>query len=125
MNELITTEQAGRCLGILKQATEPMVAAEIARRLGIGGSHETRRRYVREIIRELREGGSKIIATIQDGYWLTEDEGLWLAYNEHRAIDAKQILGETGRRKRMIDGHGQGKLFDDRIQAGCATVGAG
>ena len=125
MNEpIITTEQAARCLGILKAAEKFMTAAEIATHLGIGGAHETQRRHIRAIVKQLRDGGSMIIANNADGYWLTEDADIFWAYMQKRAIDAKVILAEVSSRKKMLaDKKGQGMLFDNRVQVGCATVG--
>lgn len=57
-----------------------------------------------------------IVATQQQGYWLTEDEQLWKEYLEGRQIDAKRILGETHKRKRQLaDAQGQRFLFDRRV----------
>jgi len=119
----VTTDQAAGCLGILKRADKFMTAAEIAASLGFGGGHETQRRHIRAIVEQLRENGSMIIANTRDGYWLTTDESVWKDYNEHRAIDCKVILAEVSHRKKLIDSTGQGRLFDSRVQAGCATVG--
>ena len=126
MNEPnVATEQAAGCLRILKQAERFMTAAEIACQLGIGGEHETQRRHIRAIVKQLRDNGSMIVANTQDGYWLTQDPKIWQDYNEHRAIDAKVMLAEVSRRKKMLaDKKGQGLLFNNRIAAGCATVGA-
>jgi len=53
-------------------------------------------------------------------------DSLWRDYLEGRQIDAKRILGETGKRKKMLsDAKGQGMLFEQRIQMGCATCGIG
>ena len=121
---IVTSEQAGRCLGILEAAEKFMTAAEIAVRLGIGGRRETQRRRVRAIVKRLRDNGSMIIANNADGYWLTGDADIFWQYMQKRAIDAKVILAEVSSRKKMLaDKKGQGMLFDNRIQAGCATVG--
>jgi biotin operon repressor len=124
MNEPnITTDQVAGCLGILRRADKFMTAAEIACRLGISGERETQRRHIRAIVKHLRDGGSMIVANTLDGYWLTADAALWKDYNEHRAIDAKVMLAEVSRRKKIIDKKGQGFLFNNRITAGCATMG--
>lgn len=124
---IITTDQVAGCLSILKAADKFMTAIEIAARLGIGGLHESQRRHIRAIVKELRDNhGSMIVANTRDGYWLTTDVKIWQDYNNHIAIDAKVMLAEVGNRKKMLaDSQGQGTLFSNRIPAGCATVGAG
>ena len=122
----VTSPQAARCLQILEQADRAVVAIELAERLGIGGNRETRRRHVRAIIEQLRETGAMVVATLQDGYFLTEDTSLWRNYLDGRQIDAKKILGQTHRKKRMItDAKGQGLLFMQQIYCGAAMMGAG
>lgn len=119
----ITTIETAKCLALLESALAPLVAAEIAHRLNLSGNRESQRRHIRAIIEYLRDNGSQIIATLQQGYWLTEDAGLWRDYLEGRQIDAKRILGETHRRKKMLaDSQGQGHLFEQKIFAGCATI---
>jgi len=111
-------------LNILELAEEPIVAAELAQRLYLTGSRETQRRHVREIIKHLRDNSSQIIATLWGGYYLTADLKLWRDYLEGRQIDAKRILGQTHKRKRMLtDAAGQGTLFNNRRICGCATSG--
>ena len=118
----ITTEKQAVCLQLLKAADEPMTAAQIAAGLHLDGSRETQRRCVRGLIKQLRDEGSHVIATLQAGYWLTDDEQLWRDYLDGRQIDAKKILGETHRRKRMLaDSEGQGLLFMQTEVCGCAT----
>jgi biotin operon repressor len=108
----ITADNCSRCLEILKSATEPIVAAEIARQLGLGGCRETQRREVRAIVTYLREQGSMIVASTIEGYWLTEDKDIWKDYQEKRAIDGKRIIAEASKRKKEIgDNNGQGFLF--------------
>jgi biotin operon repressor len=126
MNEPnITTDQVAGCLGILKRADKFMTAAEIAAHLGIAGEHESQRRHIRALVKELRDNGSMIIANTADGYWLTDDETKWRDYIEHRAIDAKVMLAEVSNHKKTLtDKKGQGILFDNRVQMGCATVRA-
>jgi biotin operon repressor len=120
----ITTDQVAGCLAILKRAEKFMTAAEIAAHLGIAGGHETQRRHIRAIVKQLRDSGSMIIANNADGYWLTDDTIKWQDYINHRAIDAKVMLTEVSHRKRMLaDTRGQGMLFSNRVPAGCATVG--
>jgi len=116
---LETSDCIAECLRILRQATEPIFAADIAARLGLGGNRETQRRHVRAFIKHLRDNGSRIIATLHGGYWLTDDAQLWADYLEGRQIDAKKILGETHRRKRVAyDSRGQGSLFGPRFATG-------
>ncbi len=120
----ITTLEAAKCLSFLESADEPLVAAELARKLRLSGSRESQRRHVRALVEHLRDNGSMIIATLQNGYWLTEDSALWRDYLEGRQIDAKRILGETHKRKRTLaDAQGQGLLFEQRLCCGCATCG--
>jgi len=122
----ITASEAAECLRILESATEPIVAADLARKLYLPGSRESQRRHVRAIVKHLRDNGSQIVATLWGGYFLTEDSQLWRDYLEGRQIDAKRILGETHKRKRMLaDAAGQGLLFSQRISCGVATCGPG
>jgi hypothetical protein len=112
MNEPnVTTDACAACLRILQSSNEPLVAAELAVRLQLAGNRETQRRHIRAIVKHLRDNGSMIIATLTDGYWLTEDDGLWRDYNEGRQIDAKKIFAETHKRKMLMDQKGQGVLF--------------
>jgi len=119
-NPNITTEEAARCLRLLKAADKPMTAALIAARLYLSGSRETQRRHVRALIKHLRdECGTHIIATLWGGYFLTDDLQLWRDYNEGRSITAKRIFAEVHKRKRMLqDRTGQGFLFGQRMSVG-------
>ena len=117
MTLLITTSEAARCLRILAEQAEPIVAADLAIRLGINGSRESQRRRVREIVRHLRENGSRIVATNREGYWLTEDDATWAEYNEGRSIDAKRILAEIYDRKKQLADRRQLPLFAPPILA--------
>ena len=121
-NPNITTEEAALCLRLLQAATEPIVAPDLARLLGLAGSRETQRRHVRALIKHLRDiCGLHIIATLWGGYLLTGDEQLWRDYNEGRQIDAKRILAVTHKRKKMIqDRAGQGFLFGQKVTVGIA-----
>jgi biotin operon repressor len=124
MNEPnITTDQVAGCLGILRRADKFMTAAEIAVHLGIAGCHESQRRHIRALVKELRDQGEMIIANNWDGYWLTKDLKIWDDYVNHRAIEAKTMLAEVSQRKKFIDRNGQGILFDNRVPAGVATMG--
>lgn len=117
----ITSSEVARCLSILESENRFVPASELARRLFLAGSHETQRRHVRAIIKQLRDNGSMIVATLWGGYFLTEDTQLWRDYLEGRQIDAKRILGETHRRKKMITyANGQGALFGQGIFCGVA-----
>lgn len=109
---------------ILESANEPIVAASIAARLYLSGSRETQRRHVRALVKQLRENGSMIVATLQGGYFLTDDEKIWQDYLAGRQIDAKKLIGLTHSQIKMLrDNRGQGLLFNNRIQCGVATVG--
>jgi hypothetical protein len=120
MNEVnVTSSDLARCLTILKEAEMPMTAATLAMRLYLPGCRETQRRHVRAIIEQLRKAGARIVATLSEGYWLTEDLSLWSEYLEGRQIDAKKILAETYKRKRMLaDAAGQGILFGQKMTIG-------
>jgi chromosome segregation and condensation protein ScpB len=113
----LTTSEAAKCLSILETQAEPLTAIEIARLLGLHGSRETQRRRVRAIVERLRETGSRIVATLQNGYWLTEDDMTWRQYNEDRQVDAKRILAETHARKKQLNERRQLPLFAPPILA--------
>jgi biotin operon repressor len=105
---------AVRCLQLLEAAAGVrfMTAAEIAEVLRLPGNRETQRRAVRALVEYLRERGSMIIANLANGYLLTYDPQVYRDYLDGRQIDAKRLLGETGRQKRTIcDGWRQGFLF--------------
>lgn len=108
----ITTEHVAGLLLILKDAGQPMVAAELAVRMRMSGNRESQRRAVRDLVKHLRDTGSMIIATLQGGYWLTDDYELWTDYLTGRTIDAKRVLGESYRRKRQSRQRKQTTLFD-------------
>jgi len=121
MNQNVTTQLTARCLEILQAAAQPLVAAELAHRLGLQGSRETQRRHIRALVRHLRDDcTAKIIATTQAGYWLTDDPDMWADYLEGRQIDAKRILAVTYKKKKsmLTDRSGQGFLFGPRISMG-------
>jgi len=119
----ITTSETAECLRILELATGWLTATELARKLNLAGSRESQRRHVRAIVEHLRGDGEMIIATLQNGYFLTGDERLWKDYLEGLQIGAKRILGETHRRKKLVDSQGQGLLFEPpRIPCGIASM---
>ncbi|MFA7485593.1 MAG: hypothetical protein WCZ89_06180 [Phycisphaerae bacterium] len=109
---------------ILREAERPLVAAELAGMLNLSGSRESRRRHMRAIIKQLRDGGEMIVADLKGGYWLTHDKVIWKDYLEGRQLDAKKILGDTHKKRRTVlrEASGQELLFDNRVPAGCATV---
>ena len=119
-NPSITTLEAARCLSILETADEPIVAAALAARLHLSGGRESQRRHVRAIVKHLRDNcDAWIIGTLQGGYFLTEDSQLWRDYLEGRQIDAKRILGQTHKRKKMLTyANGQGALFGPVVTCG-------
>ncbi len=119
----ITTLEAARCLSLLEAAAEPIVAAKLAEKLRLAGSRESQRRHVRALVKYLRKNGSHIVATLTDGYWLTKEDDIWRDYLEGKAIDAKRILGETYKRKKIAGSKGQGLLFETRVCCGVATCG--
>lgn len=106
-----TTREAAIVHETLWRSERAWTAAELAARIGVGGSRETQRRHIREIIRRLRQQGCRIVATLQDGYAYTEDAEIWKDYVEGRKIDAKRILAEAGKRTRELRSQGQGQLF--------------
>jgi len=120
MKPNITTLELARCLSFLESADKPLVAADLAQKMHLPGNRESQRRHVRAIIKQLRENGSMIAATLQEGYFLTEDLQLWRDYLEGRQIDAKHVLGETHKRKKMLTevGSGQGVLFGPLVTTG-------
>ena len=123
-NPNITATEAAKCLRVLQDIAKPIVAADLAKKLALGGSRESQRRHVRAVIEHLRDNGSMVVAKRQRGYWLAGDLSLWKDYLDSRQIDAKRVLGETHKRKRMLaDAKGQGLLFDQRIRYGVATCG--
>ena len=110
----VTTDSARRCLAVLQESREPIVAADIAKRLGLAGSRESQRRRVRAMIKHLRDkAAAKIVATLGGGYMLTEDEQIWRDYLEGKLIDAKRIIGRAAEKKKKViaDKKGQGFLF--------------
>ncbi len=121
----VTINEQAACLRILKAATRPMTAANIAVRLGLGGCRETRRRHVRLIIEGLRDLGSLIVATKKPaGYGIAKDESVYKEYLIRRFIEAKRVFGDMHKRKKMlVESNGQGMLFEpQRISVGCASV---
>lgn len=122
-NLQVTSGDGQGCLAILADSGEPIVAADIARRLHLAGSRETQRRRVRAIIKHLRdETGAKIVATLGGGYMITDDEKIWREYLDGKLIDAKRIIGRAAQKKRKViaDKKGQGFLF----APGAISVGA-
>ena len=110
----VTSDTARRCLAVLADADQPVVAADIAKRLHLSGGRETQRRHVRAIIKHLRdEAAAKIVATLGGGYMITADDAIWREYLEGKLIDAKRIIGRTAEKKRKViaDRKGQGFLF--------------
>jgi len=109
---LVTTDEIGRCLTALQQAAEPLTAIQIAARLQLQGARETRRRRVRTLIKQLRDSGVQIAASLRDGYLLSTDGQQWERYLQSEQIKAKQRIGLAHRRRKMVtDARGQGVLF--------------
>jgi hypothetical protein len=100
-----------RLLRIFETADGPMTAVQIAGKLRLEGSVETQRRTVRGWVKELRDRGHWIVATLVEGYALTRNPGTWKDYNEHRAIDARRIFWELSDRKKQMSDGNQGLLF--------------
>ncbi len=115
----ITTCNAARCLEILKAAAEPILAADLGRRLGLAGSRESQRRQARAIITHLRDQGEWIVATTQGGYLLTDDVVVWAGYNADRANNGKRVIGQShNRNKAALDSRRQGLLFQPPATCG-------
>jgi biotin operon repressor len=119
----ITTFELAKCLSFLEtaeRAEKTMTAIELAGKLYLAGNRESQRRHVRALVEKLRKNGSMIVATLQDGYFLTKDPQLWRDYLEDKQIDAKKILGITHKRKRMLTevGSRQGVLFGPLVTTG-------
>ena len=114
----ITTDNAARCLDILKAATDPITAADLGRRLGLADDRETRRRQVRAIVQHLRDQGEWISAKM-GGYQLTDDPTVWAEYNASRAIESKRVIGQShNRNKAALDSRRQGLLFQPPASCG-------
>ena len=110
-----TTDQNAGCLNILAAANEPIAAADLAVKLDLTGSRETKRRHVRAIVAKLRDTGAMIVGT-NNGYCLTDNKAIWRDYIEGREIDAKRIFAEAHRQKRNVaTPGGQGLLFGGQI----------
>jgi len=90
---------------------EPIKAIKIAEKLGLVGSWERNRRKVRSLVKDLRDEGEWVIASLSWGYFLTTDFALWNDYVNNRKIDALRILAEVSKRKKVVVG--QGNLFEE------------
>ena len=111
-NQTLTTDEAAVCMSLLQRCEAPITAVQIAEVMHLGGMRETQRRHVRKIVQHLRDNCSaRIVATLQGGYCLTDDDTLWRDYLEGRLIDAKRIFGNTHNKKRISGQDGQGLLF--------------
>jgi len=111
-SEIDNAADVDRCLHLLTSATVPIVAADLAEKIGLAGSRETQRRKVRAIICYLRENGSMIVADTNRGYFLTKDKKVYQDYLDGKQVAAKCVLGRTGKRKKILrDSQGQGLLF--------------
>jgi hypothetical protein len=112
MKPVIENEKLAAALTLLKEASGPMLSAQVAVKLHIDGGHETQRRRVREIIAELRARGHWIVGNSIDGVWMTKDPDIWKDYCDGKMIDGKRMIGEASRRKQAASGPpGQGLLF--------------
>ena len=119
MDNNVTTGEIRQCLELLKKADGFLTAAEIAKRLRLGGGRETQRRHVRAIVDVLRKQGQWIIAVNPEGYFLTADKAVWGDYLEGRKIDGKRVIGAASRRQRAaVDASGQGLLFMPSVGCG-------
>ena len=118
MKPNITIPQLAKALALLEAGTGPMTAIEIAEELGLGGCRETKRRHVREIVKELRDKGNRVIGTIRDGYYLARDDKQWRDYLESRQVGAKQVLGKTHKEKKLAYPDGTLALFNRPVGVG-------
>ena len=100
-----------RLLRLFETADGPMTAVQIAGKLRLDGSIETQRRAVRAMVKELRDHGHWIVATLVGGYALTKNSATWKDYSEHRTIDARRIFWELSDRKKQMSDGNQGLLF--------------
>jgi hypothetical protein len=109
---LHTTNEVAQCLWLIKEQG-PILAIDIADKLGLAGTRETKRRRIRAIVQHLRnECGEMIVADTMGGYFLTDDDLIWQGYLNGRQIIAKKVLGITHRQLKMVtDNRGQGLLF--------------
>lgn len=120
----VTSPQAAACYRLLRYADGPMTAAEVAEKLGRAGGRETRRRHVRAIVKLLRDGGCPIVADLSHGYRLPdcrikEGRTAFCDYSDRRQGQAKKVLGEAHKRKKMLtNSKGQGLLFGQRVTTG-------
>lgn len=105
------TDDLIRLLRVFEQAEGPMTAVQIAGRLRLEGSVETQRRAVRAMVKDLRDHGHWIVATLIEGYALTRNAGIWRDYSEGRTVEARRIFWELSDRKKQMSDHGQGLLF--------------
>lgn len=116
-----SSQQKKAVLVLLQNSDKPLIAVDIADKVGIKGEHESKRRKVRALVKELRDEGIMIVANIDNGYWLTDEAAIWRDYNEGNKIDALKILTETNKRKKMLaDKNGQGLLFANTAKMGIA-----
>jgi hypothetical protein len=104
-------EHMAKLLRLLETADGPMTAVQIAGKLRLDGSIETQRRTVRGWVKELRDRGYWVVATLVEGYALTRNAATWKDYSEHRAIDARRIFWELSDRKKQMSDGNQGLLF--------------
>lgn len=107
-----SSDMAAKCLQLIKECG-PILAINLADKLGIVGERETQRRKIRAIVQHLRNDcGQMIVADLFCGYFLTSDLKVWQDYLDGRQIDAKKILGITHQQLKMVtDSRGQGLLF--------------
>ncbi len=107
----ILTDDLARLLRTFETADGPMTAVQISSKLRLEGSIETQRRAVRAMVKELRDHGHWIVATLTDGYALTRNAGTWKDYSEGRTVDARRIFWEVNDRKKQMSDGNQGLLF--------------
>ena len=101
----------------LRDRTDRAVPAiELAEHLKLLGNHETRRRAVRKLIKQMHEEGIMICADshpTEGGYWYARDDGEWSRYLDARASQArfKFVAIRTMREAAADRNSGQGRLF--------------
>jgi hypothetical protein len=107
----VLSDDLVRLLRLFEQADGPMTAVQIAGKLRLEGTIETQRRTIRCWVKELRDRGYWVIATLVEGYALTKNAGIWRDYSEGRAVDARRIFWEVSDRKKQMSDGNQGLLF--------------
>lgn len=107
-----SSDQAAKVLRLITDCG-PILAADLAIKIGLQGCRESNRRKIRAIVHYLKnENGNKIVSNFIDGYWIAADDKEWQASLDSLQIGAKKTLAVTHKKLKMVtDGRGQGLLF--------------